>query len=63
VERPRVRAVLDYVQRYDQNNIFITMDSDPRSNFMHWFSLFRADPDARCRPEEVDLLAKACLHT
>jgi DNA-binding CsgD family transcriptional regulator len=60
--RPEDAPFLDYVRRYDQNNIFITMDSDPRSNFMHWFSLFRADPDARCRPEEVDLLESLSPH-
>ncbi|WP_093024044.1 helix-turn-helix transcriptional regulator [Variovorax sp. OV700] len=59
---PKYAPFLDYVQRYDQNNIFITMDSDPRSNFMHWFSLFRADPDAHCKPEEVSLLASLSPH-
>jgi DNA-binding CsgD family transcriptional regulator len=59
---PDYAPFLDYVQRYDQNNIFITMDSDPRSNFMHWFSLFRADPDAHCKPEEVNLLASLSPH-
>ncbi|MDQ0588119.1 helix-turn-helix domain-containing protein [Variovorax paradoxus] len=59
---PKYAPFLDYVRRYDQNNIFITMDSDPRTNFMHWFSLFRADPDAHCRPEEVSLLASLSPH-
>ncbi len=53
---------LDYVQRYDQNNIFITMDSDPRTNFMQWISLFRADPDAHCETEEERLLASLSPH-
>ena len=59
---PRYAPFLDYVRRYDQNNIFITMDSNPQSNFMHWFSLFRADPDAHCKPEEVSLLASLSPH-
>ena len=59
---PTYAPFLDYVQRYDQNNIFITMDSNPQSNFMHWFSLFRADPDAHCKPEEVSLLASLSPH-
>jgi DNA-binding CsgD family transcriptional regulator len=59
---PADAQFLDYVRRYDQNNIFITMDSDPRSNFMQWVSLFRADPDAHCRPEEESLLASLSPH-
>lgn len=59
---PKDSPFLDFVRRYDQNNIFITMDSDPRSNFMQWVSLFRADPDAHCRPEEESLLASLSPH-
>lgn len=59
---PKDRPFLDYVRRYDQNNLFITMDSDPRSNFMQWVSLFRADPEAHCRPEEEGLLASLSPH-
>ncbi len=59
---PTYAPFLDYVRRYDQNNIFITMDSDPRSNFMQWVSLFRADPDAHCKPEEEHLLASLSPH-
>lgn len=59
---PKYAPFLDYVRRYDQNNIFITMDSDPRSNFMQWVSLFRADPDAHCKPEEEHLLASLSPH-
>lgn len=54
--------ILDYLQRYDQNNIFITMDSDPRSSFMQWISLFRADPDAHCKTEEERLLSSLSPH-
>lgn len=56
------KPFLDYVQRYDQNNIFITMDSDPRTNFMQWISLFRADSDDYCLPEEERLLADLSPH-
>lgn len=59
---PKYAPFLDYVRRFDQNNIFITMDSDPRSNFMQWVSLFRADPDAHCKPEEESLLASLSPH-
>ncbi|MBT2336116.1 helix-turn-helix transcriptional regulator [Variovorax paradoxus] len=59
---PKYAPFLDYVRRYDQNNIFITMDSDPRTNFMQWVSLFRADPDAHCKPEEESLLASLSPH-
>lgn len=57
---PHEREFLDYLQRYEQNNIFITTRHDAPTRFMHWISLFRADPDAHCRPEEerlLDLLA------
>jgi DNA-binding CsgD family transcriptional regulator len=58
----RNAPIRDYLQRHDQNNIFIAMDSAPRSNFMHWFSLFRADEDAHCKPEEVHLLSSLSPH-
>jgi DNA-binding CsgD family transcriptional regulator len=54
--------LLDFLQRYEQNNIFITAASDPRSNFLQWVSLFRADPDAHCKPEEESLLASLSPH-
>ncbi len=58
----RNAPIRDFLQRHDQNNIFIAMDSAPRSSFMHWFSLFRADEDAHCKPEEVHLLASLSPH-
>ena len=59
---PKDAPFLDYVQRYDQNNIFITMESDPRTSFMQWISLFRADPDAHCETDEERLLASLAPH-
>ena len=56
---PKEAPLLDFLRRYEQNNIFITVASDPRSNFLQWVSLFRADPEAHCKSEEEHLLA--CL--
>lgn len=57
---PHEREFRDYLQRYEQNNIFITTRHNAQTRFMHWISLFRADRDAHCLSEEeqrLDLLA------
>ncbi|WP_234085798.1 helix-turn-helix transcriptional regulator [Azonexus sp. R2A61] len=57
---PHEREFLEYLRRYEQNNIFITTRHDVQTRFMHWISLFRADEDAYCLPGEerlLDLLA------
>ncbi|MDZ4355897.1 MAG: helix-turn-helix transcriptional regulator, partial [Variovorax sp.] len=34
----------DYGRRFEQANFFINSDVNPQTNFVHWLSLFRADP-------------------
>lgn len=55
-------ALLDVVQRYEQNNIFITSDHDLEKRFVHWISLFRADPDQLCEQRELQLLSQVAPH-
>lgn len=59
---PHEREFLDYLRRYEQNNIFITTRHDARTRFMHWISLFRADADAHCLPDEERLLNLLAPH-
>lgn len=60
--KPHEREFRDYLQRYDQNNIFITMEHDPCTGFMHWISLFRADKNHHGTPREEALLAQLAPH-
>jgi DNA-binding CsgD family transcriptional regulator len=56
------RDFLEFVQGYDQNNMFITMANDRAAHFMEWISLFRADPDAHCTPEETQMVSLLSPH-
>ncbi|MCY1204257.1 DNA-binding transcriptional activator UhpA [compost metagenome] len=52
----------DYGRRFEQANFFITSDSNPQTSFVHWLSLFRADPEAHGTEEERQLLASLAPH-
>ncbi|RQO50659.1 helix-turn-helix transcriptional regulator [Variovorax sp. KBW07] len=52
----------DYGQRFEQSNFFISSDVHPQTNFVHWLSLFRADPDAHGTEDERQLLASLVPH-
>ncbi len=55
--RPHEHEFRDLLQRYEQNNVLIAVESNAQTAFMQWMSLFRADPDQYCRSEE-----EQCLH-
>lgn len=49
-------------RRHGHENVFITANTDQLTGATQWFSLFRADTDQLCRPEEVSLLAQISPH-
>lgn len=52
----------DFLQRFQHENFFVTAENLPRKNFMHWFSLYRADKDAHCTEGERQLLSQLAPH-
>lgn len=59
---PQWNGYRDFQQRFGHENVFITAHTDPGSGFTQWVSLFRADDDRHCRPNEVHLLAQLAPH-
>lgn len=59
---PETRALRDFLHRFGHENIFVAADSNPRTRFVHWVSLFRADKEAHCTEEERLLLAQLTPH-
>lgn len=57
-----VREYRDYLRRFGHENVLISAATDARTGATQWFSLFRADTDQHCRPEEVGLLAQLAPH-
>ncbi|BEP51261.1 LuxR C-terminal-related transcriptional regulator [Variovorax sp. V116] len=51
-----------YGERFEQSNFFISSDVHPQTNFVHWLSLFRSDPDAHGTEHERQLLASLAPH-
>ncbi|WP_394789698.1 response regulator transcription factor [Rhodoferax sp.] len=52
----------DFLRRFEQENVFITADSNPRTHFVHWISLYRADKDAHGSEAERQLLGQLAPH-
>lgn len=52
----------DFLRRFEQENVFITADSNPRTHFVHWISLYRADKDALGSEAERQLLGQLAPH-
>jgi DNA-binding CsgD family transcriptional regulator len=59
---PEQAALRDYGARFEQANFFIASDFDPRTQLVHWVTLFRADEQARCTDAESELLALLAPH-
>lgn len=59
---PHQREYRDFLRRFEHENLFITADSNPRTNFVHWVSLFRAGKEAHCSEEERRLLSDLAPH-
>lgn len=60
--RPEQAPLRDYGQRFAQSNFFISSDHDPRTQFVHWLTLFRAREQAVCTEAERTLLAALSPH-
>lgn len=56
------RDLREFLWRFQHENIFIAADSNPRTHFVHWVSLFRADKDAHGTEEERHLLTQLAPH-
>ncbi|MFZ4287189.1 helix-turn-helix transcriptional regulator [Variovorax sp. HJSM1_2] len=52
----------EFLRRFQHENMLIVADSHPRTRFAHWVSLYRADPDAHCTPDESRLLQLLAPH-
>jgi len=60
--RPDQSQLRDYGRRFEQANFFISSDVNRQTDFVHWVSLFRADPDAQGTEDERQLLASLMPH-
>lgn len=58
----RVREYREFLRRYGHENLFISTQADPDTQVVQWVTLFRADADQHCRPEELRLLAQLSPH-
>ncbi len=47
----------EFTRRFMHQNVFISVDVNPETNFVHWISLFRSDIDAHCKEDERQRLA------
>ena len=61
-EAPQQREFFATLRRFGQENFFITSQHNSSTQFAEWITLFRADADAHCRPEEVHLLSQLAPH-
>lgn len=59
---PDAGELRDYLHRFGHENSFITAHTDQRTGATQWVTLFRADVDQLCRPEEVRLLHQLAPH-
>ncbi len=59
---PAHEAMRDFCNEFGHRNFFITSDLNPRTQFVHWISLFRTDPDRVCKPAEIELLSHLAPH-
>ncbi|WP_420225453.1 helix-turn-helix transcriptional regulator [Pigmentiphaga litoralis] len=49
-------------REFGHENGIITSDIHPATRFVHWISLYRRDPKARCQPDDIDLVAQVAPH-
>nr|WP_315236492.1 LuxR C-terminal-related transcriptional regulator [uncultured Albidiferax sp.] len=56
------REMREFLRRFKQENVFIAADSNARTHFVHWISLYRADKEAHCTEGERQLLSQLAPH-
>ncbi|WP_295957436.1 LuxR C-terminal-related transcriptional regulator [Rhodoferax sp.] len=59
---PETRELRDFLHRFGHANMLIAADGNPRTQFVHWVSLFRRQRDAHCTEDECVLLAQLAPH-
>jgi DNA-binding CsgD family transcriptional regulator len=42
----------EFLRRFEHENFFVSMDTNRATSFMHWISLYRADPEEHCTNDE-----------
>ena len=52
----------DFQRRHEIENVIVTADTVADTGATQWLSLFRSDPDAQCRPEELQMVARLAPH-
>lgn len=52
----------DFLHAFRHENFLITSDINPVTRFTHWISLYRADKEQHCTPEEQEMLACLAPH-
>ncbi len=56
------REYREYLRRFGHENVLISAHTDAVTGASQWVSLFRADTDQHCSPEELSLLAQMSPH-
>jgi len=56
------REYRDFSQRFGVENMLIAADNNPRTQFVHWISLYRADKEAQGSSDERRLLGQLAPH-
>ncbi len=46
----------EFLSRFEHENFFVSMKTNPVTNFLQWISLYRADGEAHCTGDERDLV-------
>jgi len=46
----------EFLRRFEHENFFIAVETTQATNFVQWFSLYRADREAHCSNDERDLV-------
>jgi len=62
LDRPGTQEALEVSRRFQMQNIFISVESQPHLNFVHWITLFRADKEAHCTEDERSLMSQLAPH-
>ena len=60
--RPDQGEIRQFAREFGHENFFITSSLNPVTRFVHWISLFRADPERHCQDSETEMLAHLAPH-
>lgn len=59
---PDAHELREFLRRYAHENVLIAADTQPQRQFVHWISLFRADPAAYGTAQDIALLGQLAPH-